>query len=266
MFDRLLAAAGGGDPFRTLRLCGYAAFNAALGALPRKACDAGLPLVGLYGMSEVHALFARREPADPAPLRTTPGGRPVNPAARVRVVDEAGAPVSEGVSGALEIASPTTFAEYLGNPEATAEAITGDGYFRTGDVGRLTEDGGFAFEARDGDVLRLGGFLVNPKEIEAVIEALDAVSGAQVVGVDTPGGARPVAFVTLAEGARFSESAVGNACARQLARFKVPARVVALDAFPVTEGANGTKIQRQKLRAMAATLLSETATSATRRT
>lgn len=266
MFDRVLAAGGDSEPFGTLRLCGYAAFNAALEALPGRARDAGLPLVGLYGMSEVHALFARRDPADPEPLRTTAGGRPVNPAARVRIVDDIGDRAPVGVSGALEIASPTGFADYLGNPEATAAAFTADGYFRTGDVGRLTEDGGFAFEARGGDVLRLGGFLVNPKEIEAVVEALDGVAGAQVVGVDTPGGARPVAFVTLSGDIRFDEGAVAAGCARQLARFKVPARVVALDAFPVTEGANGTKIQRQKLREMAAELLKADATSATRRT
>ncbi len=118
----------------------------------------------------------------------------------------------------------------------------------------MTADGGFAFEARGGDVLRLGGFLVNPKEIEAVIEGFAAVAGAQVVGVDTRAGTRPYAFVTLADGHRFDEAALAAACADRLARFKVPTRIVALDAFPVTEGANGTKIQRQKLREMAAKL------------
>ena len=77
-----------------------------------------------------------------------------------------------------------------------------------------------------------------------------------MVGIDSPGGARPVAFVTLEDGGPFNEAAVADACARQLARFKVPARVVSLDAFPITEGANGTKIQRQKLREMASALLS----------
>lgn len=260
MFDRLLAAAPNGDGFGSLRLCGFAAFNAALADLPRRALDSGVPLVGLYGMSEVHALFARRDPAEPMPLRALAGGRPVNPAARVRAIDPAsGAALAVGESGALEIASPTAFAEYLGDPEATAAARTDDGYFRTGDVGRMTADGGFVFEARGGDVLRLGGFLVNPAEIEAVIEACEPVAGAQVVGVETAAGTRPVAFVTLAAGAALDEAALGAACAGRLARFKVPARIVALDAFPVTEGANGTKIQRQKLREMAAGLLAEDA-------
>src|SRR5690606_15905880 len=120
---------------------------------------------------------------------------------------------------------------YLGDPEATRAALTEDGYVRMGDLAQLTEDGGFVFETRLGDVLRLGGFLVAPAEIEAWLQRHPAVDGCQVVGA----GARAVAFVTLRAPA--DEAALVEHCASGLARFKIPARIVALDAFPTTPSA-----------------------------
>ena len=77
------------------------------------------------------------------------------------------------------------------------------------------------------------------------------MSGAQVVGVDSEGGTRPVAFVTVAAGGSFDEEALREHCGQSLARFKVPARIFAVDEFPTTMSANGTKIRRTELRRMA---------------
>ena len=95
--------------------------------------------------------------------------------------------------------------------------------------------------------MRLGGFLVGPAEIEAQIQSHGSVDNVQVVAA----GNRAVAFVTLAAGNALDEAAIQAHCARRLAKYKVPARIVALDAFPTTDSANGVKIQRARLREVA---------------
>ena len=85
--------------------------------------------------------------------------------------------------GELEIRGPSVMAGYLGDEHAD---VTADGFLRTGDLGRATDDG-FAFTARRGDALRLGGFLVSPREIEAFLEEGDDVAEAAVVTVEHEG-------------------------------------------------------------------------------
>ena len=216
----------------------------------------GLNLVGLYGMSEVQALLSHQPETAAAAQRAKPGGRLVDPGTEVRVRDpDSGAILTLGQSGELEIRGPSLMARYDGNPEATAAAFTADGFFRTGDLGYLEPGGGFVFQTRMGDVLRLGGFLVSPAEIEAHLQTHGSVDTAQVVGVATPAGTRAIGSVTLKPGAAFDEAALRDWCRRSLAGFKVPGRVIRLDEFPATQSANGVKIQRAKLRDMAAAAL-----------
>ena len=106
-----------------------------------------------------------------------------------------------------------------------------------------------------GDALRLGGFLVSPAEIEAAVQEAPGITACQVVAVARTGGLIPVAFVVLEHGALLDEAAVLARVASRLARYKVPRRVLAIDAFPVTPGANATKIQKGRLREMAEALL-----------
>jgi fatty-acyl-CoA synthase len=243
MMARLLDAAA---DFRTVRGAGYAAFDPGLAGIAARAEAKGLRLFGLWGASEAQALYARWPLEMGLPERARPGGRATSPRARFRVRDpESGRLLGPGESGALEVAGPSLMQEYLGDPEATREALSEDGFVRIGDLARLTEDGGFVFEMRLGDVLRLGGFLVAPAEIEAWLQRHPAVDGCQVVGA----GGRAVAFVTLRAPA--TEAALLDHCAGGLARFKVPARIVTLDAFPTTPSANGVKVQKAKLRQIA---------------
>ena len=106
-----------------------------------------------------------------------------------------------------------------------------------------------------GDVLRLGGFLVSPAEIEAHLQSHESVEGCQVVGVRTDQGDQPVGFVTVAPGAAFDEATLRQFCLDNLARFKAPVRIFSLMDFPKTKSANGFKIQRAALRDMAAARL-----------
>jgi len=223
------------DELSSIRQIGFAAFaNPEAEGLIAAGDARGVPLVALYGMSELHALFARRDEADPPAIRARAGGRLVAPEARVRARDpESRQLLPPGEPGALEATGPSRFAEYFEDEAATAAAITQDGFVRTGDLGAIEEGGGFRFLARMGDSLRLGGYLVAPREIEAFLETHPAVDQAQVVGAAAAGGTRPVAFVIPAGGGAFDEAAVVDHCASGMARFKVPARVVPLDAFPV---------------------------------
>jgi fatty-acyl-CoA synthase len=202
----------------------------------------------------VQALFSVAEGKN----RLLGGGVPVSKQARLAVRDpETGSPLPIGASGELWIDAPSRFIEYLENPVATKRAIDADGMFRTGDLGRLT-DTGFVYEARIGDAMRLGGFLVSPEEIEAVIQAQDGVVGVQVVAASRgEGDPLPVAFVRLAHGAELDEATLRARCVEQLARFKVPKRIVVVEAFPIVDSPNGPKVQKVRLREMAQALLRE---------
>lgn len=245
---------GGAQDLASVHGGGFAAF-----ATPdpvefvSRAEDHGLELFGLYGMSEVQALFARQRAGAPPGERAHGGGVPISPAAAFRVCDpDTGVVLPVGEAGELQLRGPSLFTEYFGNPSSTADAFTADGFLRTGDLARDEGDGRFSYLARMGDSLRLGGFLASPAEIEAHVERAPGVANCQVVGVDSERGTRAVAFVIQRAGQPFDEAALRAHCVRGLAKFKVPVRFIALDAFPMTRSPNGEKIQRVKLRAMAA--------------
>ena len=126
-----------GASFSGIRFFGYAAFNPAQGDIVERADLRGLKLVGLYGTSEIQALFARQDECAPVADRMLGGGLPVSPEARVRVRDPAsGAVLAHGAQGELEFLAPSSrMVGYHGNPEATRDAFTGDGYYRSGDLG-----------------------------------------------------------------------------------------------------------------------------------
>jgi fatty-acyl-CoA synthase len=246
-----------GLSFSNIRFFGYAAFNPAQAGIVQRADARGLKLVGLYGASEIQALFARQDEHASVAVRMLAGGQPVSAVARVRARDpESGAILAHGASGELEFFAPSSrMAGYHGNADATTDAFTADGYYRSGDLGSTSADGRFVFLTRMGDALRLGGFLVSPAEIEAVVQETPGIAACQVVGVPRAEGLVPVAFVIVDQGATLDEAAVTAHVAFRLARYKVPRRVLPIDAFPVTPGANATKIQKGKLREMAEALL-----------
>jgi fatty-acyl-CoA synthase len=253
MYRRMLQLAPAHDPFPSARVFGYAAFNPGGEEFARQGWDKRVPFLGLYGSSEVQALFSMQSPEASLAERIEGGGRPVAGArAEVRVRDvDTGELLPPGRSGELEIRAPGNFIGYWNDPAATAESIGADGFFRTGDIGRLRGDGRFVYETRSGDAMRLAGFLVSPMEIEEVIKQHPGVADVQVVAIQIAGQMRPVAFAIPAEENPASEADVVAIAARQLAPFKVPARVWLVDEFPATHRANGVKIQRGKLREMA---------------
>lgn len=240
--------------FTSLKLFGFAAFSARFIELAQELTPRGFPMRGLYGSSEVHALFSAQRPKLPLEEHVLGGGTPAAGArASVRVRDpdtlELCAP---GISGEIEIKSATLFKGYFNNPEATAQAFTEDGYFKTGDLGYLRGDGSFVYQSRMGDTMRLGGFLVDPTEIEHVLAAQPEIESAQVVGIEINGQPRAVAFV-IAKNKHCPPdvNATLKGVAQTLAAFKIPAHLWFVDEFPTTASANGQKFQRVKLREMA---------------
>ncbi len=241
--------------FPSLKLFGFAAFSARFIELAQTLAPRGYPMRGLYGSSEVHALFSAQQPSLPLEERALGGGTPAAGAlAHVRVRDpDSQALCAPGISGEIEIYSPTLFKGYYNNPEATAHAFTQDGYFKTGDLGYLRDDGSFVYQSRMGDTMRLGGFLVDPTEIEHVLADQPEIESAQVVGIEINGQPRAVAFAIATNKQTIPDAtAILKSISTTLAAFKIPAHLWFVNEFPTTASANGQKFQRVKLRELAA--------------
>lgn len=252
MFARLMDVLPNSNPFPNVAFCGFATFTPSLGNIVELADQRGLKLVGLYGASEILAFFASQNPDDTINHRARMGGFPVSAGATVRVRDlENGRLLGTDETGELEFKCPSLMHQYFNNKNATTAAFTSDGFFKSGDLGCLRQDGSFEFLSRMGDVLRLGGFLVNPQEIETYIQTHSEVDGCQLVGVDGPRGIRPVGFVIMQNNATALERDLIDHCKAGMAKYKVPFRIFLVDEFPTTTGPNGTKIQRARLREMA---------------
>jgi fatty-acyl-CoA synthase len=210
----------------------------------------GAVAAGVYGSSELFALLAFWRPETELPRRWGGGGIPVSEKIQVRVSDPVSGEVLETGDGELQFHGPNVVNAYLGDEGEGAKAFTPDGWFRSGDLGRLTGDGGFVYICRAGDVLRLRGFLVEPAEIESRLSEHPAVDTAKVVGIrDDSGETNAVGFVTLIPGAAVPTGEELRVwCQQSLARFKVPAVVHVIEEMPTTVGTNGHKIKIATLR------------------
>lgn len=239
--------------FETVRCLGISGMNPRLEAIFDAAETKGLTLVNMYGSSELQALVSIQNPSASRAERICRGGRLVSADSSVRVVDPAtGETLAHGERGELQLLAPQSFmCGYFRNSEATAAAMTSDGYFRTGDLGYSQEDGRFVYLARMGDSMRLGGFLVDPTEIETVLETHDGIAEAQVVSIETEQGTRPVAFIIPRNQTTISDRDLIAFVGLKLARYKVPIHYHIVNEFPKAGGPNGVKVQKAKLRALA---------------
>ena len=169
----------------------------------------------------------------------------------VRITDaETGAVVPRGTVGEIEVRGPNVFPGYHGLPEATASAFAEDGWFRSGDLGYLDEDGYLFISDRLKDMIISGGENIYPAEIEDHLNSIEGVTGAAVIGIpDEQWGEVPWAVLTVAAGtdpAQVNTDAVRAALDGRLARYKLPKRVVVVDELPRT--ASG-KVRKAELRA-----------------
>ena len=164
-----------------------------------------------------------------------------------RIVDAAGLPVAQGEVGELQLRGPTVCAGYFRNPEATAKAISADGWFATGDLFRQDEEGYHYVVGRLKEMYISGGENVYPAEVERVLYQMEGVIEAAVVGVpDERWGEVGHAFVALDPKAPKAPSpeAILAHCRAHLARYKVPKQITVLPSLP--KGSSG-KILKQAL-------------------
>lgn len=208
-------------------VCGAAPVSAEL--LDRCEERFGFTMVEGYGLTEGTCASACN-PVDGVRKLGTVG--PALPGQRIEIRGEDGAALPTGQVGEVVISGPTVMRGYLGKPEATAETVV-DGWLRTGDVGRLDDDGYLTIVDRVKDMIIRGGENIYPKEIEAVLTAVPGVLEAAVVGrPDDLLGESPVAYVSLYPGAVISDEDLLAHCRRHLTRVKVPERIEILDGLP----------------------------------
>ena len=219
-----------GRPLAGLRLavCGSAPLTALLAE--RSATELGCAPLVRYGLTET-GLNVSHLATD---IRPGSVGIPF-PGVLVRLWAES-APAPPGADGEIQIRGPHVFRGYAGNPSATAEAFTADGWFRTGDIGRLDPvTGHLEIRGRIKEMIITGGLNVYPREVEAVLEEHPSVAEAAVAGVPHPHwGEQVTAWVTLRPGHDFDEAALIAHARAALAGYKTPKRVHLLPALPRT--------------------------------
>ncbi len=203
----------------------------------------GHAILERYGMTETN--MNTSNPYDGA-RRPGTVGFPL-PGVGLRVVDaRTGRELPDGEVGIIEIKGPNVFLGYWRMPEKTAQEFRADGYFITGDMGRVDEDGYVSIVGRSKDLIISGGFNVYPAEVEALLDELPGVAESAVIGVPHPDfGEAVVAVLAPKPGAALGQDAVQASLNDRLAKFKQPKKVHILEALPRnTMG----KIQKNVLR------------------
>ena len=203
----------------------------------------GHTILERYGMTECG--MSTSNPLD-GERRAGTIGLPL-PGVDLRVAGGGGTPAGPGEVGEIEFRGPNVFPGYWGMPEKTAEEFTADGYFRSGDLGRIDEDGYIAIVGRGKDLIISGGLNVYPKEVEAVIDKLDGVAESSVIGLPHPDFGEQVTAVVVREpgAAGPGGQSVIDALKHDLAGFKVPKQVFFVEELP--RNAMG-KVQKSVLR------------------
>lgn len=206
----------------------------------------GHTILERYGMSETVMLTSNPYDKTQGERRGGTVGFPLA-GVSLRVQDDEGRPVPVGEIGGIQVKGPNVFKGYWRMPEKTAEEFTPDGYFKTGDVGRIDELGYVTIVGRSKDLIISGGYNVYPAEIEACINELPGVAESAVVGIPHADfGEVGVAVVTPKPGATIDPGKIIASLKSQLANFKVPKQCFVVDDLPRnTMG----KVQKNILRA-----------------
>jgi fatty-acyl-CoA synthase len=199
-----------------------------------------------YGLTEASPVITQSSPSDSLELQTETVGRPL-PNVECDVADPvSGAAVAVGEQGEVRVRGWQVMAGYYGDERATAEAITPDGWLRTGDLGRMDSHGYLRITGRAKDMIIRGGENLYPAEIEAAVRGVEGVAEAFVVGVpDERYGEVPAAFVRLSPGGTLTLEELRDVLDGQLARFKLPAHLRVVEELPLTSSG---KVQKFKLR------------------
>jgi len=212
-----------------------------------QACS-GHRIIERYGTTETMILCS-----NPVAGERRPGsvGLPL-PKVALRIADATDQPLPTGIVGMIQVHSPGLFNGYWNQPEQTRQEFSADGYFRTGDLGYLDAAGYLTITSRAKDLIISGGYNVYPAEVEATIDAMDAVRESAVVATaHADFGEAVVAFIVPANSSNPPEPAqIMQWCKQRLANYKLPKQIHLIDELPRnTMG----KILKSHLRELAAT-------------
>ena len=228
-------------------------FVATGAAIPRGLARAaretlGAEVGGAWGTTE-SCLGTAFSPGDEPELAWQTDGRALDDVT-LRVLDDRGEPLAPGSEGNFEVRTPWLFDGYLNRPEATAAAITDDGFYRTGDLARLNADGYMRITGRVKDVINRGGEKVPVAEIEQLLYAHPAVREVAIVAMpDERLGERACAFVVLEPGAELGlEGVRAHLDSHRVSKTYWPERIEPVDELPKTPSG---KIRKYLLRELA---------------
>jgi long-chain acyl-CoA synthetase len=202
----------------------------------------GKPVIEGYGLSETSPVVS----VNPLTLAEFSGtiGFPL-PATDVVIRDADGQTLPAGTPGELCVRGPQVMAGYWRRPDETAKAMTADGFFRTGDVAIMLDDGQFKIVDRMKDMVLVSGFNVYPNEVEEVIATHPGVMEVAVIGLPDPHSGEAVAAYVVRKDPALTEEALRDHCRESLTAYKVPKSIVFRESLPKT---NVGKVLRRALR------------------
>ncbi|MDX2376708.1 long-chain-fatty-acid--CoA ligase [Microbacterium sp. LRZ72] len=233
IYDRLARAAAHGDiDLTTVRFAISGAMALPVATVERWEQATGGLLVEGYGMTESSPV-ALGNPIGPSRRPGTVGVPFPSTEIRVVDVDDPRVDVDAGEEGELLLRGPQVFEGYWQRRDETAATLLPEGWLRTGDIVRVSEDGFVTIVDRLKELIITGGFNVSPTEVEEALTRHPDVDEAAVVGLPREGGGEDVAAaVVLREGAALEPGALRDFCRTHLAAYKVPRRFVAVDDLP----------------------------------
>jgi long-chain acyl-CoA synthetase len=202
----------------------------------------GCPIVEGYGLSETSS-GVTCNPIDAEAYSGTIG-LPL-PNVDIRIIDDAGNDVPLGEPGEIAIKGPQVMEGYWQRPDETAEAMTADGYFKSGDIGTMDERGYIKLIDRKKDMIVVSGFNVYPNEIEAIVAAHPGVTEAAVIGVPDEHSGEAVMLFVVRRDPKLSSEDIVRYCKENLTGYKRPRHIEFRDSLPHT---NVGKVLRKDLR------------------
>lgn len=246
LYQSLLAGPWRDHDLSSLRLAITGAASVPVTLIEEMRRDLGIAdVLTAYGLTENCGFVSMCRRGDPIETIAKTAGRAL-PSVEMRLLDSGGSSVPAAEPGHLQVRGIGVMQGYLDDPEATAKAITPDGWLRTGDVAVMDAGGNVTITDRSDDMFTVGGFNAYPAEIERLMAAHPAIAQVAVIGVpDARMGKVAKAFVVARPGAVADPAAIVAWCRETMANYKAPRSVEIVDALPVN--ASG-KVQKYVLR------------------
>ena len=202
----------------------------------------GCPIIEGYGMSETSPVVT----ANRCDIKEFTGtiGLPL-PSTEIGILDDDGLPVAFGMPGEIAIRGPQVMAGYWQRPDETAQSMTADGFFKTGDVGIMDERGYIRIVDRKKDMIIVSGFNVYPNEVEGVVAAHPGVLECACIGVPDANSGEAVKLFVVRKDPNLTTEQLLDFCKHELTAYKKPKYIEFRDELPKT---NVGKILRRQLR------------------